>query len=66
MKSENTALRVALIAIFFFCGLGCILFGKSLSGQMNGLLIMCLGLGLLLVALWIYNRPYADKPNSKR
>ena len=50
---EHTALRVFLIALFFW--------GWTMIGQMNGLLIMIVGLILLVLALAIYNKPFQDK-----
>ena len=31
-----------------------------MTGQMNGLIIMIVGLALLIVALAIYNKPFQD------
>ena len=58
---EHTALRVCLIALFFLVGLALVLWGWTMTGQMNGLLIMIVGLILLVLALAIYNKPFQDK-----
>ena len=50
---EHTALRVFLIALFFLVGLALVLWGWTMTGQMNGLLIMIVGLILLVLALAI-------------
>ena len=35
--------------------------GWTLTGKMNGLIIMLVGLLLLIAALFIYNKPFEDK-----
>lgn len=57
---EHTALRVSLIALLFIAGLAMIIGGWQMTGQMNGLIIMIVGLALLIVALAIYNKPFQD------
>lgn len=63
--STHERLRVILIALFFAVGLAAILLGTTLSGQLVGVLIMLAGLALLLVALWLYNKPFTDPPKNK-
>lgn len=65
---EHAALRVALIALFFVCGLSLIVVGWKMTQSVTGLLIMVVGLALLLVALWLYNKPFQDpkKPREKK
>ena len=58
---EHVALRVILIAVFFVAGLGLVIGGWTLTGNMNGLIIMLVGLLLLIAALFIYNKPFEDK-----
>ena len=41
---EHVALRVILIAVFFVAGLGLVIGGWTLTGKMNGLIIMLVGL----------------------
>ena len=55
---EHTSLRVTLIALFFFVGLGLVIYGWTLTGQLAGLGWMILGVILLLAALMIYNKPF--------
>ncbi len=57
---EHAALRVSLIALFFIAGMAMIIGGWKMTGQMNGLIIMIVGLALLIVALAIYNKPFQD------
>ncbi|WP_297197599.1 DUF6903 family protein [uncultured Flavonifractor sp.] len=57
---EHAALRVILIALFFIAGMAMIIGGWKMTGQMNGLIIMIVGLALLIVALAIYNKPFQD------
>ena len=59
---EHASLRVALIALFFFLGLGLVVYGWTLTGKLSGLGLMILGVVLLLAALMIYNKPFeSDK-----
>ena len=57
---EHAALRVILLALFFIAGMAMIIGGWKMTGQMNGLIIMIVGLALLIVALAIYNKPFQD------
>ncbi len=59
---EHVGLRVTLIALFFFLGLGLVIYGWTLTGKLSGLGLMILGVILLLSALMIYNKPFeSDK-----
>lgn len=58
--SEHAALRIGLMIGLFVIGIAAILYGLSLSGQLTGLLIMLVGVGLLLAVLWLYNKPFTD------
>ena len=51
-------LRALFIAAFFFLGLGLVIFGWTLKGQLSGVGLMVAGVVLLLAALMIYNKPY--------
>ena len=55
---EHMGLRALLITVFFFLGLGLVIFGWTLKGQLAGLGLMMAGVVLLLAALMIYNKPY--------
>ena len=57
---EHTGVKIALITLFFVIGMALILTGWKMTGQLAGLGIMVVGLVLLLVALYIYNKPYTD------
>ena len=57
---EHTALRMTLIGGLFVVGLVLTFTGWSMTGQMAGMGLMLLGLALLLVALYIYNKPFQD------
>ena len=63
--STHERLRIIFIALFFICGIVAIFFGTKLSGELSGMFIMLAGLVLLLVALWIYNKPFTDPPQNK-
>ena len=55
---EHASLRVSLIALFFFLGLGLVILGWRMTGQLSGLGLMLLGVILLLAALLVYNKPF--------
>lgn len=57
---EHAALRMFLMLLFFLAGLALIIIGWKMTGQMNGLIIMIVGLVLLIAALAIYNKPFQD------
>ena len=57
---EHVALRVTLIALAFVIGMVLVIAGWKMTGELKGLGIMILGILLLLVSLFIYNRPYED------
>ncbi len=57
---EHVALRITIIALAFILGMCLIVAGWKLTGQLKGLLIMLVGVLLLLLSLYIYNRPYEN------
>ena len=57
---EHVALRVTLIALAFVLGMVLIIAGWKMTGELKGLGIMIAGIILLLLSLFIYNRPYED------
>lgn len=57
---EHVALRITLIALAFILGMVLVVAGWKLTGQLKGLMIMLVGLLLLLLALYLYNKPYQD------
>lgn len=62
---EHRALRMIFILLFFLAGMGLVIFGWSMTGKLGGLALMLLGLGLLLAALLIYNKPF-EEPKERR
>ena len=52
---NHEKLRYILIAAFFVVGIALTIWGWTMTGQLAGLGIMCLGLVFLLVAMFIYN-----------
>jgi len=52
---------MTLIALFFFLGLGLVIFGWTMTGKLSGLGVMLLGVVLLLSALMIYNKPFESE-----
>lgn len=59
--NDNPIIRVLSILLCFVLGLFMVFAGWSKTGQMEGLLQMLAGVGMLLVALAIYNHPFRDK-----
>lgn len=55
---EHVVLRLVLITVFFIVGLALVIGGWKMTGDINGLIRMVIGVLLLLVALYIYNKPY--------
>ena len=51
-------LRVILITLFFAAGMVLTVVGWKMTGKLEGLGIMCLGIIFLLTALFVYNAPY--------
>ena len=52
---NHEKLRFILIALFFVVGLVLTVWGWTMTGELIGLGIMCLGLVFLLSALFVYN-----------
>lgn len=55
---KQEKLRVLLIGLFFVLGLILTFVGWKMTGKLLGLGIMCVGMILLLAALFVYNAPY--------
>ena len=51
-------LRAILIVVFFVAGMVLTIVGWKMTGKLEGLGIMCLGIILLLTALFVYPAPY--------
>ena len=51
-------LRAVLIFLFFTGGLALVVIGWNMTGELNGLGVMFLGIVLMLTALLLYNRKY--------
>ena len=56
---NHAALRGVLIALFFVLGLVLTLVGWNMTGKLEGLGLMLVGIVLLLTALFVYNAPYS-------
>ncbi len=57
---ENVGLRIWLITVLFAAGLGLVIGGWKMTGDMMGLILMIIGLVFLLTAIMIYNKPFED------
>ena len=55
---NHATLRGVLIALFFIVGLVLTLVGWKMTGKIEGLGLMLVGIVLLLTALFLYNAPY--------
>ncbi len=55
---EHAALRVFLMLCGFSAGVGVIVRGWRMQGEMTGLLLMLAGVALLILALLLYNKPF--------
>ena len=55
---NHTALRFVLIALFFVVGLALTFAGWKMTGKLEGLGLMLVGIVLLLTALFVYNAAY--------
>ena len=56
---NHEKLRAFFITLFFILGLVLTFAGWNMTGKLEGLGIMCLGMVFLLSALFIYNAPYS-------
>jgi hypothetical protein len=56
---NHAALRGVLIALFFVLGLVLTIVGWKMTGKIEGLGLMLVGIVLLLTALFVYNAPYS-------
>ena len=55
---NHASLRAVLIALFFIVGLVLTIVGWKMTGKLEGLGLMLVGIVLLLTALFVYNAPY--------
>ena len=55
---EHTTLRGLLIILFFVIGMVLTISGWKMTGKLEGLGLMLVGIVLLLTALFVYNAPY--------
>ena len=55
---NHFGLRATLIILFVAVGMTLTLVGWKMTGKLEGLGLMLLGIILLLVALFVYNAPY--------
>ena len=55
---KHIKLRAVLMVLFFLLGLVLTFVGWKMTGKLEGLGLMCLGLVFLLTALFLYNAAY--------
>ena len=58
---EHATLRGVLILVFFVLGLVLTVAGWKMTGKLEGLGLMMVGIVCLLVAMFVYNKPYSGK-----
>ena len=57
---EHTTLRGILILLFFVIGMVLTVAGWKMTGKLEGLGLMLVGIIFLLVALFVYNAAYKN------
>lgn len=57
---EHAALRLGLMGLLFLAGLALVVGGWRMTGKLSGVLAMLAGAALLLLALFVYNRPFEE------
>ena len=57
---NHTTLRAVLIVIFFVLGMILTIAGWKMTGKLEGLGLMLVGIVFLLVALFVYNAMYKN------
>ena len=55
---NHATLRSVLIVVFFAVGMVLTISGWKMTGKLEGLGLMLVGMILLLTALFVYNAPY--------
>ena len=55
---NHLGLRATLIVLFFVTGMILTFVGWKMTGKLEGLCLMLVGIVLLLVALFVYNAAY--------
>ena len=55
---NHASLRAVLIVLFFIVGMVLTLVGWKMTGKLECLGLMLVGIVLLLTALFVYNAPY--------
>jgi len=57
---EHSTLRGTLILLFFVAGMALTIAGWKMTGKLEGLGLMLVGIVLLLTALFVYNAAYKN------
>ena len=57
---NHTTLRLVLITLFFVIGMVLTIVGWKMTGKLEGLGLMLVGIVFLLVALFVYNAAYKN------
>ena len=57
---EHATLRSILILLFFVAGMALTIAGWKMTGKLEGLGLMLVGIILLLTALFVYNAAYKN------
>lgn len=59
--NDNPIFRVLSILLCFITGMGLVITGWQRTGELGGLIQMVIGVGVLLLALAVYNYPFRCK-----
>ena len=62
---KHVPLRLGLMGLLFLAGLALVLSGWRMTGRLSGLAAMLLGVALLLLALFVYNKPFEETKTKK-
>lgn len=57
-KNDNPAYRILSILFCFITGIALVITGWQRTGELGGLIQMVIGVGVLLLALAVYNYPF--------
>ena len=55
---EHKTLRLVLLTVLFAAGVALIVLGWKLTGQLKGLGLMLGGVAALILARYLYNKPF--------